>query len=61
MEPTKICENCGKIYKGEICPKCGAYMLSIEEKEEIEQKYQKKKDKRDKIKFSLIKFSVKHY
>ena len=42
-------------------PKCGAYMLSIEEKEEIEQKYQKKKDKRDKIKFSLIKFSVKHY
>lgn len=50
MEPTKICENCGKIYKGEICPKCGAYILSIKEKE-IEQKYQKKKDKEIKSSF----------
>ena len=28
MEPTIICENCGKIYKGKICPKCGVRQIN---------------------------------
>lgn len=60
MKSSIICRNCGKIFKGEKCPKCGTYPKSIEEinmekeemkikKEEREQKYQNKIDERGKI------------
>lgn len=50
MNPSRICENCGKIYRGEICPKCGEhYEYQRLNKEEREQKYQEKKEKRNKI------------
>ena len=53
MSSSIICDNCGKIFKGEKCPKCGTYPKTIEEinmeKEEKEQKYQNKMDERSKI------------
>lgn len=56
MKSSIICKNCGKIFKGEKCPKCGTYSKSIEEinieNEEIrkkEEKYQNKIDERYKI------------
>ncbi|WP_298521288.1 hypothetical protein [uncultured Methanobrevibacter sp.] len=61
-KPSIICQNCGKIYKdSEICPNCGTYTIHNEEeirrikeenkkiKEEREQEYLNKIDKREKI------------
>lgn len=47
MNPSVICENCGKIYTGKFCPECGA--INRDYDDGITQDFENKKDKRNEI------------
>ena len=47
MKATIVCEKCGKIYAGEVCPNCGTFNEENEKLRHERIRYEKEQNKND--------------